>query len=201
MDIKTRPFLDEDIDSLLPVLLKTWDYGFSFVEEKRRKATELFLYHCLALSDYRKVLTVSSQVIGVMLVSTIRRYQDSHYSSLYQRLSEEYRKDKEVDELCKYNDVVFLSNETLKKNRKEDFEEIILLILDKDYQGNGYGRILLDEYHASRDKSHPVLLTSDEDCNYRFYLHFGYEIVSECTLPYEFCFNKEILHSFLFYMK
>lgn len=201
MNFITRPFQDDDIKSLLPVLLKTWTYDGLFSVEKRMKATELFLYRCLTMSDYRKVLISSGQVKGIILASSHPSYRDEHYISLFEKLDKEYRNDNEVDELTHYNDIVFSSNEKLKENETEDYQEVILLILDNDLQGKGCGKMLMNEFHSLRDRSRPVLLSSDEDCNYHFYEHLGYHLKGECRLPYEFSGKKEILHSYLFYMK
>lgn len=201
MDIKSRLFQNEDIDSLIPILLKTWDYDYLFSLDKRQKATRLFLYRCLIHSNYRRVITVSNQVKGIILANTIFDYQDEYYSSLYQNLSIEYRDDSELNELLQYNDIVFLSNETLMKEVNYDHDEIILLILDKDSQGKGFGKTLLEEFYSKREGVLPILLSTDDDCDYPFYENCGYSIISECTLPYEFNGKKEILHSYLFYLK
>lgn len=201
MRFLTRPFQDDDIDMLVPVLLKTWTYDGLFSKETREKATKLFLYRCLAMSDYRRILLSSSQVKGVLLASSHPGYMDEYYDSLFKTYSCELRKDKEIDELTHYNDIVFFSNKTLKEKETEDYQEVILLILDTDLQGKGCGKLLMDEFHSARDNNRPVLLTSDEDCNYLFYEHLGYNRKRECTLPYEFVGKKEILHSYLFYLK
>ncbi len=201
MDFRTRPFEDNDIEMLLPVLLKTWTYGNLFSLEKRRKATELFLYRCLSMSDYRSVLLSSNHVKGILLASTHPDYKDGYYDFLFEKVSNEYRKDKEIDELAFYNDIVFFSNKTLKEKEREDYQEIILLVLDTDLQGKGCGKMLINEFHSIRDRKRPILLTSDEDCNYPFYEHLGYHIKTECSLPYKFNKRKEILHSYLFYLK
>lgn len=201
MDIKSRLFQNEDIDSLIPILLKTWDYDHLFSLDKRQKATRLFLYRCLIRSDYRRVITVSNQVKGILLANTVFDYQDEYYFSLYQELSIKYREDSELNELLQYNDIVFLSNETLMKEVNYDHDEIILLILDKDSQGKGFGKTLLEEFNSNREDVLPILLSTDDDCNYPFYEKCGYSIINECTLPYEFNGKKEILHSYLFYLK
>lgn len=152
-------------------------------------------------SDYRRVITVSNQVKGILLANTVFDYQDEYYFSLYQELSIKYREDSELNELLQYNDIVFLSNETLMKEVNCDHDEIILLILDKDSQGKGFGKTLLEEFNSNREDVLPILLSTDDDCNYPFYEKCGYSIINECTLPYEFNGKKEILHSYLFYLK
>lgn len=201
MRIETRNLIEKDIESLIPVLLDTWDYDFFSSLENREKATELYLLHALSISDYKKVLLIDGKVSGVITCQLECGYIDEYYSKVYSTLSKEYRNDEEVNELCKYNDVLIKADEELLATVKERKQEVVLLILSSLTKGKGCGKLLIEEFDSKRDKSIPAVLTSDTDCNYHFYEHFGYRIISSKKYEYEYFNKNEILESYLFYLK
>ena len=99
MEINTRPFEYEDIRQLIPILLQVWDYDNLSSLENRIIATELYLLFCLSHSDYRKVLIVDGSVSGIICARTKPDYIDEILHSIYEKLSEEYRKDYELNEI------------------------------------------------------------------------------------------------------
>lgn len=201
MRIETRNLIENDIESLIPVLLDTWDYDFRSSLENRKKATELYLLHALSISDYKKVLLIDRKVSGVITGQLECGYIDENYLKLYSTLSKKYRNDEEVNELCKYNDVLIKADEELTSTFNERQQEVVLLILSSLTKGKGCGKLLLEEFDSKRDKSISVVLTSDTDCNYHFYEHFGYKIIDSKKYEYEYFNKKEILESYLFYLK
>lgn len=50
-------------------------------------------------------------------------------------------------------------------------------------------------------KALPLILTSDEGCNYGFYTHLGYEIIDSKECGYRYFDKTETLISFLFCLK
>lgn len=198
MEINTRPFEYEDIRKLIPILLQVWDYDNLSSLENREKATELYLLFCLSHSDYRKVLIVDGSVSGIICIRTKSDYIDEKLHSRYEKLSEEYRKDYELNEICHYNDVIIEAEKVLADNYKGKKQEIVLLINDSKIQGKGLGKRLIDEFCFS-DVSHtPIILCSDKDCNYHFYEHLGFRIINNSDLPYSLFDDKKVFQSFLF---
>lgn len=198
MEVTTRNFVYEDIRKLIPILLGVWDYDNLSSLENREKATELFLLFCLANSDYRRVLIVDGSVSGIICSRTKPGYTDEKLLSQFENLSKEYRKDKELNEICHYNDVIFEAERVLIGKDKEKLHEIVLLINDNKIRGKGLGKRLIDEFYQSEEKHTPIILCSDKDCNYHFYEHLGFKIIDNCDLPYSLFDDKKVLHSFLF---
>lgn len=61
---------------------------------------------------------------------------------------------------------------------------LFMIGVSAGYQGQGYGRILLDEVigFAERDGM-AVCLETETDDNVRLYEHFGFEVIKKVTLP------------------
>ncbi|CAF1235663.1 unnamed protein product [Didymodactylos carnosus] len=65
----------------------------------------------------------------------------------------------------------------------EEFDsEINLLVLSKDLQGKGYGRLLMERYieFCKNDKNiKSIFVWSDISCNYKFYEHYGFRLYKQ----------------------
>lgn len=198
MNSTIRNFLPCDILTLIPVLLETWDYDNRSTLENRKKATELFLLHDLSISDYRKVLLIDNEVCGILCGRKDKKFLDSDFSSLYNSLSREYRKNPDINQLANYNDVVNLADKELIQRYKKPSDEVTLLILSSSTMGKGCGRRLLEDFANERKEKIPLILTSDKDCNYHFYEHMGYKIIEQQVFNYEMFQQKKKMESFLF---
>lgn len=198
MEINTRSFEYEDIRNLIPILLQVWDYDNLSCLENREKATELYLLFCLSHSDYRKVLIVDGSVSGIICVRTKPDYIDEKLHTRYEKFSEEYRKDYELDEICHYNDVIIEAEKELADNYKGKKHEIVLLINDNKVRGKGLGKRLINEFCLSDESHTPIILCSDKDSNYHFYEHLGFRIIDNKDIPYSLFDDKKVFHSFLF---
>ena len=198
MEINTRPFEYEDIRKLIPILLQVWDYDNLSSHENREKATELYLLFCLYHSDYRRVLVVDGSVSGIICARTKPDYIDGTLHSFYEKVSIEYRKDKELNEICRYNDVIIEAEKALADNYKGKKQKIVLLINDNKVRGKGLGKRLIDEFCLTDESHTPTILCSDKDSNYHFYEHLGFRIIDNKDLPYSLFDDKKVFHSFLF---
>ena len=198
MEINTRPFEYEDIRKLIPILLQVWDYDNLSSLENRIKATELYLLFCLSHSDHRRVLIVDDTVSGIICVKTKPDYIDEKLHSIYEKSSKEYRRDRELNEICHYNDVIIKSEKVLTDNYKGKKQKIVLLINDNKVRGMGLGKRMIDELFLFDENHTPIILCSDKDCNYHFYEHLGFRIIDNSVLPYSLFDDKKTFQSFLF---
>jgi len=198
VEIKIRDFKIDDIDNLIPILLDTWDYSNFSSLENRIEAIKLFLLSCLSCSNYKKVLLLDDKISGIILAKTNKDFIDDYYSSYYKSLSKELKNNIEVNKLIKYNDVIFNAEKKMVTKLKGDYEEVVLLILSSSTKGKGCGRKLLEDFYNIRNKSLPLIIMSDKDCNYRFYEHLGYKKIDEIIEHYDFFGIKKTLEAFLY---
>ncbi len=198
MKVEIRDFTESDIENLIPVLLDTWDYGGCSTLEKREAATRLYLLHALSCSSWRKVLTIDDAASGILCSRASKDCVDGYYSSIYKSLSSKYREDKDIDELCKYNDVIISADDELVGGFAKPCEEVVLLILSSKTKGKGFGRLLMETYLRQRQDALPTVLTSDPDCNYRFYERLGFRKVDAKEFGYTYFGKEETMTSFLF---
>lgn len=65
--------------------------------------------------------------------------------------------------------------------------EITLFVVNKNERGSGIGRKLLSECLKIIENAHyqKIFLTSDSECNYTYYLKFGFNIVGEDYVFYK----------------
>ena len=65
--------------------------------------------------------------------------------------------------------------------------EITLFVVNKSERGSGIGRKLLSECLKIIENAHyqKIFLTSDSECNYTYYLKFGFKIVGEDYVFYK----------------
>ncbi len=78
----------------------------------------------------------------------------------------------------------FLSYRSVQKNILKDMSfdaEILCLFVDASYQGSGLGRRLLSRFFewSKKRKIRSFVLTTDTDCNYRFYDRSGFKRLKE----------------------
>lgn len=59
--------------------------------------------------------------------------------------------------------------------------DIIIFIVDKKYQGNGYGSELLKMIFnlARKDNMKKLKIVTDDDCNYKYYERLGFKKIYE----------------------
>ena len=134
-------------------------------------------------------------------VRTKPDYIDGTLHSIYEKVSIEFRKDKELNEICHYNDVIIEAEKALADNYKGKKQEIVLLINDNKVRGKGLGKRLIDEFCLTDESHTPTILCSDKDSNYHFYEHLGFRIIDNKDLPYSLFDDKKVFHSFLFIKK
>ena len=62
-----------------------------------------------------------------------------------------------------------------------------MLVVNKKERGNTIGRKLLNEFLKIIENAHyqKIFLTSDSECNYTYYLKFGFNIVGEDYVFYK----------------
>ena len=94
--------------------------------------------------------------------------------------------------------MLFLMLKKMVNKLKGDYEEVVLLILSSSTKGKGCGRKLLEDFYNTRNKSLPLIIMSDKDCNYHFYEHLGYKKIDEIIEYYDFFGNKKSLEAFLY---
>lgn len=192
--IITRDYQSDDLKALIPILLSTWTYEKKGTIKEREKATELFLLRCLLECDERKVLLVNNEVKGLMFARIKRGNEKDREEYIHKSIV--YRKSRNIDALCLYNDIIFSTNEELLQIHPQKGIELNLLIIDPSCRGKHCGQFLVN----SLIDSHPhqeIYLFSDLDCSYSFYFSLGFSIVAEKENTYSFFSENKIFHSFL----
>lgn len=182
------------MQSLVRLLLTTWTYDYIGTQEKREKATELFLLSYLAVSDHCLVLLDRERVIG--FIAGHEGSEDTILRREYEEKRKSWSKDKEIRLLLAYNDIIHSVNEGMTEEYQPSGSEITLLIVDPAYRNQSLGSFLL--LSLKQRMKGPFYLYSDLDCSYRFYLHCGFQIKAEKEMEYSFFGKKKTFHSLLF---
>lgn len=124
--------------------------------------------HAYVVIDEEKVIgLLVLSVLGKKKSDIVKKYEDflgSVSDSEYQGMMNEYKQN------CEW---------MLKKSGLAYDGEIVLLVVSRDYQGQGVGRFLMDlaKKVFQHEGCHGYYLYTDTSCHYQFYDHIGMERV------------------------
>lgn len=80
---------------------------------------------------------------------------------------------------------IFLEHEKNRNHIKPRKDEVNLFAVSPSAQGKGYGRALMNRFvdFCEARHTHRITLETNEECNYGFYRHFGFNKIGEFNSP------------------
>ena len=163
----------------------------------------------LSNSNFCKVLELNGKVKG-LLFGKIENMQTGQL-----RLSTFWLQLKLIVKLILMKEIPFKTKLSLFKmvhvhevNRSKlesrEISEVHLFIVDPEYQGMGWGKMLMNEFITACKKRNikRFVLETDEESNYGFYEHFGFTRKGEFYSPllYEYAGNSDVTYVYELYL-
>lgn len=183
--LKTKNYEKKYFKSCLDLVENTWHFDRIFSSG----VSELFFRKKLHDSAYRKVIIKDNQVIGLFFatdekMSPLKRIRqkiaflnDEMWFKAKKKDFSDYLEAKDFKESYKKIDQLIEIN-------KENFDsEIALFIVSSEFQGQGLGKSLLNQYfkYCKKNSFKNLILWTDYDCNLEFYPKAGFTLYGTFT--------------------
>lgn len=177
MQITMREYQNQDFDTLLDIIRKTWHYDEFNTPKTAKKLAAVFLSSCLTNYTFSRVALIDGKVVGIILLNHIEKHhcplrnrlrQIRSLFSLY--LSKEGRKAMKI-----FGSVNGIDKLLLKELDRSYPAELALFAVSDSCRGKGIGKALFQEAlnYAQKQQLETFYLFTDTSCNYGFYEHQG----------------------------
>jgi len=158
---------------------------FSYIlgEKSSRENKEIVFQFILRYSVlYAEAYASSSNLEGIILFSDYKDYKFTFFRSLRAGGLKLIKLGQEVGK--KFNEYDQFCQEIHKKIIQRPHQYIILLGVDPEEQGKGFGsKLMYPVLKISEEKGQPCYLETHGEKNVAIYKTFGYEVVSEDIVP------------------
>ena len=189
--------LSQDLDDLIKLTKEAANLSRFVKEEDLTSYSLLFVLNDILDATYILGAYHDSSLVGLITANAFN-------------IEKIFKNNKNIEELVKnldkkFSDYNFLNNnhiyrETvldLLKETKIKFEsEISLFVVDSSYRKEGIGKYLLNEAlnYLKNNNIKNVFLSSDSECNYKYYLKSDFQILKEKMIHYE---NEDSIKIFI----
>ena len=141
--------------------------------------TRFIIKYCIL---YGQAYASSPEIEGIILYSAFSNYKFSLFRSLRAGAISLYKLGRDAGK--RFNEYDQFCLKKHKESIKEPHQYIILLGVNPEFQGQGYGKkLLLSVLQAAEKKGEPCYLETHTYENVSIYRKFGFEIVSEEKIP------------------
>ncbi len=139
--------------------------------------------HCVEKSDMREVVVHDGRPVGFMLATTGRK--PTQWDNDVRKWLPDFKELKESKN-CRVSDYIKICDSfdnLVEKYAPKHGHELVLLILNSEYQSKGLGSMLMDLFSdvCEADGCGWYLVT-DTQCDYGFYDHRGYTCLGHETM-------------------
>ncbi|KRM91982.1 GNAT family N-acetyltransferase [Liquorilactobacillus cacaonum] len=181
--VSYRKISDDDYQTVLEMVIETWDYREWIEKPLVRPMAEFFLCDLLVGSDDVFVAVVDNSVVGIVATS---HEQWSRLQFIWQR-----RQLKSLAQLAGYEDKNYIfaqymetmniDEELLALSNKKYGGALNLLIVKKGFQGMGIGGKLFEHFYnyLKELKVKNFYLFTDNSSNFRFYDYKGLKCINQ----------------------
>lgn len=193
----------KDMIQAVNLLHNEWDLGKIRSMAKGKICAWIYLMEILAVSEELITYKVNNKLLGfsgyTKWKSNKNKLKKKYYMFIKNilMLHPTIKNKKAIEEYLQNYDY------TPKELQNYFDGEISILIVDKNYRGNGIGKKLLTEtfIKAKNNKVKNLQILTDEACNFKFYEMMGCKKIYETTIingePYR-CKNKKTTKAYIF---
>ena len=179
MDIKFRQYIQADLHRCAELSVNAWPIVLMITDKEN---ANLFMKAYVELSllsaDYSKVCCDNGRVVGFLLGSIQEKNLTNQEKKIKRKLLRRFITGKygRIKKIFHFLFAFILSEIKVKIFCSKFDGELVLFVVDKEYQGLGIGRKLLADFlsHASDKNLKTVYLYTDIESNWRFYEKYGF---------------------------
>lgn len=189
--------LTKDLNDLIKLTKEATNLSRFVKEEDLTSYSLLFVLNDILASTFVLGAYHDSSLVGLITINAFNK-------------NKIFKNDKNIEELAKnlnikFSNYNFLNNNHIYRETVLDllnetnikFEsEISLFVVDSSYRKEGIGKYLLTEaLNYLKDYNiKNVFLSSDSECNYKYYLKYGFQILKDKMIRYK---NEDSIKIFI----
>lgn len=174
----------QEMKQVVNLLYDEWDLGKKSSQAKGKVCAWIYLFEILEESEKLILEKTNNKVIGICGYSKWNSKKHLLKKKFYKTLKNilihsPFIKNKQA--IYKY----YKNYDYLPQELENHFDgEISILIVDKNYRGNNYGKTLLLKTFeiAKQDNMKNLQILTDESCNFTFYEKLGCKKIYEKTI-------------------
>ena len=204
-----RELRQEDIYDCITIVDAVWRFKEIFQPiELAELFLDIYTMGSLAGSNYGIVAEENGRVIGFLFgkSSTGKLYQTKYSGIRGQiRLLIDLFRITNVTLKRKLGYIGKINTHEINRRKAEPKREyeVNLFAVFPDLQGKGVGKDLMNSYinRCKKDGVNRITLDTDEECNYKFYEHFGYKKIAEFYSPIQEMYSQKSGTSYVYELK
>ncbi|ESA33493.1 gnat family acetyltraansferase [Leptolyngbya sp. Heron Island J] len=186
-----RNYRESDFEYCQYLVNRVWHFDKHFYPPELAKVfSQIYVASPLALSNFIKVVDVNKKPCGFLFgrVENLPR-RKSDYSGLVGQLKIMSKlffiPGVSLKRKLSYFHKIYLHETNRRKAENEIDSEILLLVVDPDSQGKGWGKELVNTFIEScvENEVKKVVLETDAESNYGFYNHLGFSVKGDFYSP------------------
>jgi ribosomal protein S18 acetylase RimI-like enzyme len=204
-----RALRKEDIHGCILVVDDVWKFSEIFHPEQLAEIfLELYTLGSLSDSNFNFVVEENNSIVGFIFGKT---KNGELYKTKYSGLMGQFRiifnlfringvSLKNKFEYLKMMNIHELNRFNAEPDRKY---EVNLFAVSEKMQGRGVGKKLMNVFidKCKCDGVKRITLDTDEECNYKFYEHFGYKKIAEFYSPIQMLYTNKSGNSYVYELK
>lgn len=199
----------EDWNDCIAIVDEVWNVSQAFQPiELAERFLQIYTLGSLAGSNYAVVAEEDNRVVGFLFgKSATGELYRTKYSGVTGQLKVlfELLTIKQLKFRQKTGYLKMLNTHEMNRRKAEPdrSHEVNLFAVSPTQQGKGVGKELMRSFIAkcTTDGVTRVTLDTDEDCNYKFYDHFGYRKISEFYSPIQEMYSQKSGISYVYELK
>ncbi|SDQ08032.1 GNAT family N-acetyltransferase [Carnobacterium viridans] len=178
-----RKMIPEDYDSILVLVINTWDYRSWVPNNLVAPMADFFLSDLLLESDDVFVAQIGDDIVGIVATGLVDQTNIQKISTRKNISSlEKILRITEPDSIfLKYIQTLEINEFLLEKSQKNYDAGLNLLIVKEEFKGLGIGGLLYNHFYdyLKQHQAENFYLFTDNSSDYQYYEHKGLSRVAE----------------------
>lgn len=211
-NLRFEKYNNRYFESCVQLIKSTWNFHLDFINIPSNTVVyEYYLKTCLNWNDHLDIIVdEDNNIKGVLFgskedISVIRELCFVRNDKQINKWKNQQLKQGAFGAQEKARRLLanFALNDKLAEQDADLFDsEINLFIVSPELKGKGLGRQLMDRYIAFCKKNdiETAFLWTDLDCNYSFYLNYGFKLHNTFQSSKQFHENEKIEDGMVFYI-
>lgn len=204
-----RELKPEDWDNCISIVDEVWNVSQAFQPiELAERFLQIYTLGSLAGSNYAVVAEEDNRVVGFLFgISAKGELYRTKYSGARGQLKVLFEllmiKKLKFSQKTGYLKMLNTHEMNRRKAEPDRSYEVNLFAVSPTQQGKGVGKELMRSFitKCKADGVTRVTLDTDEECNYKFYDHFGYRKISEFYSPLQEMYSQKSGISYVYELK